>query len=156
MNDAEQLHLERGARLRGVIAKLSRQLNSSAAVEGLTPSQASVLGLIAFRGPLRLSELAALEGLNPTMVSRIVGKLDDDRLIRRVKNEDDLRSASVEITEYGVEVHEQIKAERARVVTECLNKLPVQSIEAILAALPALDLLADELIGQRSGPRPVR
>ena len=48
------------ARLRGVIARLSRQLNASATHEGLTPSQASALGLIDWRGELSLTELADL------------------------------------------------------------------------------------------------
>lgn len=137
------------AQLRGVIGRLSRQLNASAAVEGLTPSQASALGLIAFRGPLTLAELATLEGLNPTMVSRIVGRLDDDRLIRRVPNANDLRSANVEITEAGREVNELIRAMRAEVVAACLSRLPAASRASIVAALPAFDELAEELIRQR-------
>jgi DNA-binding MarR family transcriptional regulator len=132
-------------RLRNVIGKLSRQLNASAAGEGLTPSQASALGLIAFRGPLSLPELASLEGLNPTMVSRIVGKLDDARLIHRVPNAADLRSANVEITADGKEVHELIRAKRAKVVSECVAILPADQQLALADSLPALEALAEAL-----------
>ena len=41
-------------RLRRVIARLARQLNSSATGQGLTPSQASVLALVVARGPVSL------------------------------------------------------------------------------------------------------
>ena len=35
-----------------------------------------MLGLVVFRGPLSLAELAeSLQGLNPTMLSRVVGRL---------------------------------------------------------------------------------
>jgi DNA-binding MarR family transcriptional regulator len=139
------------ARLRGVINKLSRQFNASATGEGLTPSQASALGLIAWRGPLSLAQLADIEGLNPTMVSRIVGKLDEDGLARRVQNPQDLRSGLVEITEVGTAMHERIKAERGKVVAECLGRLPEADREAIVAALPALEALAGAL---RSVPAP--
>ncbi len=133
------------ARLRGVIAKLSRQLNASATHEGLTPSQASALGLITWRGPLSLTDLAELEGLNPTMVSRIVGRLDELELIRRKQNPQDLRAALVEITESGRAIHERIRAERGNVVASCLDRLPVAERSAIIAALTGLENLAEEL-----------
>jgi DNA-binding HxlR family transcriptional regulator len=49
----------------------------------LSPSQREVLSTIVRRGPLRLSELAAEEGLNPTMLSRIVTNLEAAKLVAR-------------------------------------------------------------------------
>jgi len=48
---------------------------------GLTPSQTSVLFTIVRFGPLRLSDLAEIESLNPTMLSRITAQLCEDGLI---------------------------------------------------------------------------
>jgi DNA-binding MarR family transcriptional regulator len=137
--------LDVSARLRGVVMKLSRQLNVSATREGLTPSQASALGLITHRGPIALSELAALEGLNPTMVSRIVGKLDDLGLIVRKPNPRDLRSALVEATDAGREANERIRVQRGEVLSECLLHLGEPEQQAVVDALPALEALAEEL-----------
>src|SRR5260370_8357099 len=81
-------------RLRGVIARLARQLNASSTSEGLTPSQASLLGLVVFRGPLSLGELADLEGLNPTMLSRVAGRLQDLARTPRIPNPTNLPTAS--------------------------------------------------------------
>jgi DNA-binding MarR family transcriptional regulator len=133
------------ARLRSVINRLARQFNASATDEGLTPSQASALGLVVGRGPLSLAELAEIEGLNPTMVSRVVGKLDEIGLIRRVQNPKDLRAGLVEITATGRAAHERIKASRGKVIADCLDHLPDTDRQAIEAALPALEALADEL-----------
>ena len=132
-------------RLRGVIGRLARQLNASSTAEGLTPSQASVLGLVVFRGPLSLSELADLEGLNPTMLSRVVGRLQELELIRRIPDPADLRSASVTSTEAGQEVDRRVKAQRASVVSECVDQLLAEEQEALSAALPALEALAEAL-----------
>jgi DNA-binding MarR family transcriptional regulator len=132
-------------RLRGVIGRLARQLNASSTAEGLTPSQASVLGLVVFRGPLSLSELADLEGLNPTMLSRVVGRLQELELIRRIPDPADLRSASVTSTEAGQEIDRRVKAQRAAVVSQCVDQLPEQEQEALSAALPALEALAEAL-----------
>jgi len=132
-------------RLRRVIAKLARQLNTSATGAGLTPSQASVLGLIVARGPLGLPELGDLEGLNPTMLSRVISRLTAMGLIDRIPDPEDLRSASVITTEAGREVDQQIKARRAAAVSRCMDMLPSDRAAAVTEALPALEELAETL-----------
>jgi DNA-binding MarR family transcriptional regulator len=132
-------------RLRRVIAKLARQLNTSATGAGLTPSQASVLGLIVARGPLGLPELGDLEGLNPTMLSRVISRLTTMGLIDRIPDPEDLRSASVITTEAGREVDQQIKARRAAAVSRCMDMLPPDRAAAVTDALPALEELAETL-----------
>jgi DNA-binding MarR family transcriptional regulator len=75
------MDVELVARLRAVIGRLARQLNDASTGEGLTPTQYSVLALVRTRGPLGLTELTDLEGLNPTMLSRVIRVLDDSGLI---------------------------------------------------------------------------
>ncbi|TCN35540.1 DNA-binding MarR family transcriptional regulator [Kribbella orskensis] len=140
MTDTETL-----SKLRGVISKLARELNATATGEGLTPTQASVLGLIAFRGPLGLTELAQLEGLNPTMLSRVVGKLTELGLIQRDPNPDDLRAIQVEATDAGRELHERVKLLRTEAIGACLDQLPKESAQTIIDALPALEELAQAM-----------
>src|SRR4051794_14908492 len=72
------------ARLRATIGRLARQMRVSATHAGLTPTQVSVLNTVVRHGPIRLAELQTIEAVNPTMLSRIVGKLDDAGLITRV------------------------------------------------------------------------
>ncbi len=136
-------------RLRSAISRLSRHLNSSAAVEGLAPSEASALALIGSRVPLSLAELTAIERLNPTMVSRIVGVLERRRLIQRASNPADQRVVVVEATPEGVQLKERIRTQRDRVVAEALTRLRPEERERLLAALPALEALAVEL-GERA------
>jgi DNA-binding MarR family transcriptional regulator len=143
---------ESAIRMRRAITKLARQLNASATGEGLSPSQASVLGLVVARGPLSISELTELEGLNPTMLSRVVGKLDAMDLIRRIPDPSDLRSASVEATAAGRRSDERVKARRATVVSEAMGRLSPTQQRAILSALPALEALT----GQLTSPHGVR
>ena len=137
MSDTETLN-----KLRGVISRLARELNATATDEGLTPTQASVLGLIAFRGPLGLTELAQLEGLNPTMVSRVIGRLTELGLIQRDPNPADLRAIQVEATAQGRELQQRIKLLRTEAIGECLDQLPEESARTIIDALPALEELA--------------
>jgi DNA-binding MarR family transcriptional regulator len=137
------MDVELVARLRAVIGRLARQLNETSTGEGLTPTQYSVLALVRTRGPLGLAELTELEGLNPTMLSRVIRVLDDAGLILRSPDPGDMRAARLEITPAGEQMHERIRDRRTSVLTECLNRLPPQTAAALLDNVPALEALAE-------------
>jgi DNA-binding MarR family transcriptional regulator len=135
---------DEAVRLRRAINKLARRFNTSATDEGLTPTQASVLNLIAGRGPIAIGELQRLEHINPTMLSRVVGHLDETGLIVRTPDPDDLRSASLVATEVGQRVHERILAQRAETVSRSAKRLSPEEYARLIQALPALERLAEE------------
>jgi len=140
---AAQMDGDSVIRLRRVVLGLARRLNAASVGEGLTPAQASVLGLVAYRGPLGLAELTELEGLNPTMLSRVVGKLDSFGLIQRLRDPDDFRAARVEATPDGIQAWQRISAQRAETISEYVAGLPAEQEAALVAALPALETLAE-------------
>jgi DNA-binding MarR family transcriptional regulator len=137
------------ARLRGVVGKLSRRLNASARGAGLTQTQLSVLGVIARSGPLRMSELAEVEGVNPTMLSRVVAHLDEAGMVRRRSDPEDRRAGLVEVTAAGRRTHDRLRAERGRVLADGLDRLDPAARAAVEAALPALEALVEAV---REGP----
>ena len=92
---------EASARLRAVIGRLARRLRPTVAGSGLTPSQTSVLFTVVKLGPIRLSDLAQIEDINPTMLSRIAAILADGGLITRSADPSDRRSAFVEASAAG-------------------------------------------------------
>jgi DNA-binding MarR family transcriptional regulator len=130
-------------RLRGVIPRLARQFNETSTGADLTPTQYSVLALVRVRGPLGLAELTELEGLNPTMLSRIVKVLDERGLIRRLPDPSDMRAARVEVTPEGARLHEQVREQRTQVLSEWLERLPAETAGQLLAAVPAMEALAE-------------
>jgi DNA-binding MarR family transcriptional regulator len=132
-------------RLRRVIGRLARLFNASSAREDLTPTQASVLGLVAGRGPLGLAELTELEGINPTMLSRVVTKLDGDGLIRRLPDPADQRAVQLEATDAGKQTHKRLIDARTETVAKILEGLPPEVGDALRDALPALEALAEGL-----------
>jgi DNA-binding MarR family transcriptional regulator len=139
------------ARLPVAIGRLARQLNATSTGEGVTPTQYSVLGLVRGRGPLGLAELTVLEGLNPTMLSRVVRALDEQGLIRRLPDPADLRAARVQITRDGEQVHQRIREQRAQVLSDCLSRLSPETAATLLAAVPAMEALAEALKSVRGG-----
>jgi len=137
--------------LRTAIGRLSRRLRSTAAARdaGLTPTAISLLLSVDRNGPIRLSELADAEGLNPTMLSRAVGTLGQDGLLRRSSDVGDRRAAWVEVTAAGRKLAERMRRERTDAVNTALEQLPDAERRRIEQALPALEALAEELKGAR-------
>src|SRR3954451_5268274 len=129
-------------RLRSVVCQLSRRLNVSTPSIDLTPSQISVLGTIAVSGPIGVSDVAEYEGLNATMVSRIVGKLAEAGLIDRTPDQQDRRVARVSITTAGRRVLVRVRAERSRALVEAIDAMDADEAATLIDALPALESLA--------------
>lgn len=98
---------------------------------------------------MRLSELAESEGLNPTMLSRVIGGLVQDGLLRRSSDEGDRRAAWVEATGAGKRLAERMRRERTGAVNAALAELSDAERRRIEQALPALEALAERLKGRR-------
>jgi DNA-binding MarR family transcriptional regulator len=98
---------------------------------------------------MRLSELAASEGLNPTMLSRVVAELVDARLLRRSSDQGDRRAAWVEVTAAGRRLVERMGRERTDALSVALEGLSDDERRDLDAALPALESLAEELKDRR-------
>lgn len=135
------------ARLRTVVGRLSRRLRStpSGREAGLTPTGSSLLLNVERNGPMRLADLGAAEGINPTMLSRSVGLLVDSGLLERSSDEGDRRAAWVKVTTGGRRLAERIRRERTVAVNAAMSELPARERRQIGMALPALEALAEEL-----------
>ncbi|QEC47411.1 MarR family transcriptional regulator [Baekduia soli] len=142
--------IEPAARLRLVIGKLSRRLRPTVAGTGLTPTSISVLFSVVRDGPLRLSELAEAEALNPTMLSRVVGSLAQDGLLRRVADPLDRRAALVEATAAGRRLRQKIHRERNDVLAVQLARLSDEDRRTLEEALPVLEELVELLRDRRA------
>jgi DNA-binding MarR family transcriptional regulator len=143
-----ETQVEQVDRLRFAIGRLARRLRLSAAGAGHTPTTTSVLFTIVREGPLRLSEVAEREALNPTMLSRVAGTLTDEGLIRRVADPRDRRAVLVEATAAGRRLREKVHRQRTEALSAELGRLDAADQQAIEQALPALERLA-ELLAER-------
>jgi DNA-binding MarR family transcriptional regulator len=145
------LDIDTAARLRTAIGRLSRRLRTTAAARdaGLTPTAISVLLSVVRTGPTRLSVLAASEGVNPTMLSRVIAGMVQDGLLERSSDEGDRRAAWVEATAAGAKLAERMRRERTDALNLALEALSDPDRRRLEKALPALESLAEELKGRR-------
>jgi DNA-binding MarR family transcriptional regulator len=147
----QPLDTDTATRLRAVLGRLARQLRTtpSAAEAGLTPTKISVLLGLDRRGRMRISELAETEGLNPTMLSRMISTLVDAGLVDRASDAGDRRAAWVQVTDDGHRLAERMRRERTEVVNRGIAGLDDADREVLQRAIPALEALADELRDRR-------
>ncbi len=134
------------------MARLSRRLRPTEAAGSLTATEVDVLVAAERRGPIRLSDLASFAGLNPTMLSRIVPKLEEAGLIRRLGVEGDRRICRVEATTKGHRLLERIRSERNDALSKRLGEFGPAEREAVRLALPVLEELAERLLTPEPGP----
>ncbi|GAA1095582.1 MULTISPECIES: MarR family winged helix-turn-helix transcriptional regulator [Pseudonocardia] len=133
------------ARLRTDLARIARGLDRATRGSDLTRSAVSVLGTVAVRGPIGMGELATVEGVNPTMLSRLAGKLEVAGLLVRDTDPDDGRAVRVAVTEAGAAEHRRRREERTRLLAAQVDALTPDHAARLRAALPALDALAGAL-----------
>jgi len=122
-------------RLAAGIARLSAALRAGqwrrAEAEGLTPTQAQILGLLARRGALRVSAVAELLGVTRPTAGDAVAALERKRLLVRVPDPEDGRAASLKLTARGRAV-ERRAGEWPAFLLEAAEDLPPAEQEALL------------------------
>jgi DNA-binding MarR family transcriptional regulator len=129
-------------RLRNAIMRSGRWLRTTAADEGLTATQSSVLATLVREGPRGAGDLAAAEAVNPTMLSRVLAHLEERGLVRRGPDPGDARCTVARATPAGRRLVTRLRARRAALVGERMEQLDPAHVRLLLDALPALEALA--------------
>jgi len=130
------------ARLRVAIARLSRWLRRHE-LAGLTPTQLSALATVDRLGPLRLGDLAAVEGIAPSTPTGLVAVLEERGYVERCPVPGDARASTLVIAQPGHEVLERIREQSTILLAGRLRTLTDEQRAALAAALPALERLAE-------------
>ncbi len=126
-------------RLRVVLTRLGRLLRQRA--DGLTPSQLSALTLVEDHGPLRVSALAALEAVDPSVASRIVASLEEKGWCERRVDPSDRRASVVAVTEAGRRRADEAVSARTLFIAERMATLSAGDRRKLEAGLEVLERL---------------
>lgn len=128
-----------------MLLRLARELRKETEQLGITARQATLLWLVRRSPGLSLAELAAEEGISPPALSGHVDRLERAGLIERVRSTDDRRRVGLRLTEEGARLLRRVRARRTTWLADRLGILEPTELEAIEAAVPALQrLLGDD------------
>ena len=124
------------------LARIIRTLRNETGAGSLSLGATSALWVLVTNPPMRLSDLAAHEGVTAPTMSRIVSSLERDGMVRRTADPVDGRASLIEPTEDGADLVHGTTSRRARLVEEALSRLEPgdraaaeRSLELLAAAL---------------------
>jgi len=125
---------------------LLRRLRRTDPASGLSPARLSALSVVAFGGPLRISDLARAEQVRTPTMTPIVAALEADGLITREADEKDARAAVLRATPKGQRLMAEGRARRVAALTAELRRLPAQDRRLLTEAVALMQQLS------RGGP----
>ncbi len=96
-------------------------------------------------GPKTMNALAAEVALHQSTLTRIVEKLEKQKLVLRQRVENNQRSVEVQITETGKQTHLFLEQAGEQMISELLNMIPKDRQASIVEAMELLaNLLSPE------------
>ena len=108
--------------LRHTIVRVARRLRQEAGAE-LSPSLTAALSTVERHGPLTPSELATRERIQRPTATRVLARLEEERLIRRTADPYDGRSSLVAVTKQGEELLAELRTRKTAFLAERLETL---------------------------------
>jgi DNA-binding MarR family transcriptional regulator len=130
----------------GAVQRVARQaVRLSASAEPLPPARSELLRLTARRPGISVAEAAQQLRLAPNSVSTMVSQLAADGLLSRDRAAADGRCVLLTVTDKGAARIRQWKDIRAELAGRALDRLGAADRQAIMAAVPALARLAEQM-----------
>jgi DNA-binding MarR family transcriptional regulator len=130
-----------------LVSVLRRGDSSRASTGDLTLAQLSILVTLIDRGPIRMTDLAAHERVRTPTTTVAIRRLEKLGLVKRSKDQTDLRAVLVDITEKGLAVHRESLASRRAALAAMLSGLSHEDRETLAKALAALERLGGQSAG---------
>ncbi|OII12513.1 MarR family winged helix-turn-helix transcriptional regulator [Curtobacterium sp. MCBA15_008] len=131
---------EIAARLAAAVGRINRRARTDSAALGY--GIVSALATIQREGPLRPGDLSRIEVVTKPTMTRILTELEQRGFIEREADPRDGRAFMVTATPEGIAAVERARADRTGIVAELIAELPDHDVDAIAAALEALERVA--------------
>ncbi|MFJ3033259.1 MarR family winged helix-turn-helix transcriptional regulator [Curtobacterium pusillum] len=131
---------EIAARLAAAVGRINRRARTDSAALGY--GIVSALATIQREGPLRPGDLSRIEVVTKPTMTRILTELEQRGFIEREADPRDGRAFMVTATPEGIAAVERARSDRTGIVAELIAELPEPDVDAIAAALDALERVA--------------
>ena len=112
---------------------------------GLNSARLSALSVIVFAGPITLGELAGAEQVRPPTMTRIVNALEEQGLVRKVRDKNDRRTVYLSATMKGKRLMIESRNRRIRPLADRIERLGGRELKTLQDAAAILqEILAKE------------
>jgi DNA-binding MarR family transcriptional regulator len=106
----------------------------------LSPGQFHTISILR-KGPLPMKELAGRMMISKQQLTPLVSKLIDAGLVKRKTDENDRRVVLIEVTERGVQLHDELKTDIKRAFIKKISVLPEDQIDELEIALKKIQTI---------------
>ncbi|MPZ92837.1 MAG: MarR family transcriptional regulator [Actinobacteria bacterium] len=130
-------------RLRLAIMRLARRLRQQAEPD-LTPSMLSAMANIEYRQPVTLGQLAEAERVTPPTMSKIVGRLEDAKLVTRTVDPDDKRIQRLSLSHNGVKLIARNRSRKNAYLARKLRKLDPEEVAVLEEAVGVIEKILED------------
>ncbi|MCL3995317.1 MarR family winged helix-turn-helix transcriptional regulator [Streptomyces lavenduligriseus] len=137
-----------GAALYGLATRAARRLPRD-----MSLTSAATLATLDRTGPRRVTDLAVVEGVTQPAMTAVVRVLEESGLVERRDDASDKRVKLVCLTEAGASYVRTRRQAGVQAFERLIGKLTGDEVEALMAALPALEHLAELESQDREGPK---
>ena len=118
-------------RLHSTAIHLLRALRRVDAETGLSAARLSALSVVVFGGPVTLGQLAAAEQVSPPTMTRLVGAMEGDGLVRRSADVGDGRVSWISATAKGKRILAAGRERRIALFADTLRGVPRDELELL-------------------------
>lgn len=105
---------------------------------GMHPGQWRILSILAENGAMTQRDLLDVVQIRAASLSELLSKLEAKEFVTRIKDEDDKRSISIEVTEQGKKVINENESYQQETVAELFSLLTVSEQEQLVELLEKL------------------
>ncbi|WP_258564889.1 MarR family winged helix-turn-helix transcriptional regulator [Streptomyces sp. WELS2] len=137
-----------GAALYGLATRAARRLPRD-----MSLTSAATLATLERTGPRRITDLAVVEGVTQPAMTSLVRVLEESGLVERRDDASDKRVKLVCLTEAGAAYVRTRRQAGVHAFERLIGKLAGDEVEALVAALPALEHLAELESQDREGAK---
>lgn len=137
-----------GAALYGLATRAARRLPRD-----MSLTSAATLATLDRTGPRRITDLAAVEGVTQPAMTALVRVMEESGLVERRGDASDKRVTLVCLTEAGASYVRARRQAGVHAFERSIGELTGAEIEALVAALPALERLAELESQDRERPK---
>ncbi|MEU7083989.1 MarR family winged helix-turn-helix transcriptional regulator [Streptomyces achromogenes] len=116
-------------------------------------TSAAILATLDRTGPRRITDLAVVEGVTQPAMTALVRVLEESGLVERRDDASDKRVKLVCLTEADASYVRTRREAGVHAFERLIGKLTGDEVEALMAALPALEHLAELESQDREGPK---
>jgi DNA-binding MarR family transcriptional regulator len=111
--------------------------NLIASKNGITQAIGYVLVNIGKEG-IPATKIAPLMGMGSTSLSRLLKKLEDDGLIKRIAHDKDKRKVMISLTEKGLEIRKQVKKTVVDFNNKILEIVPQEEMKIFISVFETI------------------